>query len=94
MIERKTVEKLAALSRIALTEEEKDSFVDEIDAILGFVGQVEGVKVDSSVPNHILNNVFRADGEPHESGIFTDTLLKEAPETKDGFVKVKKILQQ
>jgi len=94
MIERKTVEKLAALSRIALTEEEKDSFTSEFDAILGFVSHIDAVSVEKAVAEHILTNVFRADGEPHESGIFTDAILREAPETKNGFVKVKKILQQ
>ena len=60
-------------------------FVDEIDAILGFVGQVDGVSVDSSATEHVLTNVFRGDGEPHKSGLFTDAILKEAPETKNRF---------
>jgi len=93
MIERKTIEKLAALSRMALTEEEKDAFTGEIDAILDFVSQVDNAAINLAVPDHIFTNVFREDGEPHESGVYTDAILQETPDTKDGFVKVKKILQ-
>lgn len=40
----------------------------------------------------MLKNVFREDKEPHEPGEYTEKLLKEVPEEKDGYVKVKKIL--
>ncbi|MBU3968650.1 Asp-tRNA(Asn)/Glu-tRNA(Gln) amidotransferase subunit GatC [Patescibacteria group bacterium] len=39
-----------------------------------------------------LRNVMREDKNPQEAGEFSGDLLKEAPNTKDGYVKVKKIL--
>ena len=40
----------------------------------------------------VLRNVMREDKNSHEAGEFTNDLLKEVPETKDRYVKVKKIL--
>lgn len=42
--------------------------------------------------NSGVKNVMREDGEPHEPGKFTAILLKAAPKTEDGYIKVKKIL--
>ncbi len=37
-------------------------------------------------------NVMREDSNPHESGKYTETLLKAAPQREGQYVKVKKIL--
>ncbi len=42
--------------------------------------------------NSGVKNVLREDGEPHESGKFTGSILASAPKTEKGFIKVKKIL--
>lgn len=37
-------------------------------------------------------NVMREDGEPHESGLYTEKLLSAAPQREGQYIKVKKIL--
>lgn len=108
MIERKDVEKLAALARITIPENEIEKVRTDIDAILAYVDQIKeandlaagnmGDNKNASVPTglhnyaSVIKNVMREDGEPHESGKYTDALLKSAPKTADGYIEVKKIL--
>lgn len=87
------IEKLALLARIELSEEEKQKMVKEMDSILGFVDQIQ--KADVNITEREageVRNIMREDGESHESGIYTEDILKEAPKTREGYVEVKKIL--
>ena len=87
------VKKLAELSRLHIEEAEMETLASELEAILGYVEDVKKV-VGASAEGGTspLKNVFRDDGNPHESGIYTDKILKGAPETERGYLKVKKIL--
>ena len=88
------IEKLAQLARIELGDAEKKDLLKDIEEILGFVNQLESVDVSQDGENRIgvPHNVMREDKDPHESGIHTGALLNEAPDHKDGYIKVKKIL--
>ncbi len=93
MISPEDVKKLANLSRLALSDEEVVRFTRDIDAVLGYVGQITKVANSgekSEKPS--VRNVLREDRDPHESGIYTETLLAEAPEREGDSLKVKKIL--
>ncbi|MDP2593196.1 MAG: Asp-tRNA(Asn)/Glu-tRNA(Gln) amidotransferase subunit GatC [bacterium] len=94
MVTREEIQKLAELSRIEVGEDEVEKLRKDIGGILEYVDKIKSapVSVDKEGDKPALRNVFREDGEPHESGKFKDVLLAEAPETEDGFVKVKKIL--
>lgn len=94
MVSIKEIEKLAALARIRVPEEEKEPLRKDIDAILGYVGEIQKVSADlgEAKAKPSLRNVMREDGEPHESGLFTEDLLKAAPEGEGEYFKVKKIL--
>lgn len=94
MIENKDIEKLASLSRIKVTPEEVETFRGEIESILEYVAQVQKVSLPSKRGTGevgIVRNVLREDINPHEGGVHTEVLLKEAPDRQDGFVKVKNI---
>lgn len=87
--------KLARLSRIEMQEEEAEKLSHEFENILSYVAEVKNAvsgAVELSKEDLPLRNVMRDDTEPHESGIHTEALLNEAPESKDGYVVVKKIL--
>ncbi|HET8574736.1 MAG TPA: Asp-tRNA(Asn)/Glu-tRNA(Gln) amidotransferase subunit GatC [Candidatus Paceibacterota bacterium] len=89
----KEIEKLAELSKIDLSEEEKQSLLKEIDSILSYVSDVQKVAGEKTVPipgPHF--NILREDSDPYPPEMFTKAILENAPHTKDGFVKVKKIL--
>ncbi len=94
MISIQEIEKLAELSRIALTTEEKEEFRRNMDSILGYVEQVN--KVSGSLAGGkkagLLRNVMRDDSNPHESGIYTEILVSAAPKREGNYVKTKKIL--
>jgi aspartyl/glutamyl-tRNA(Asn/Gln) amidotransferase C subunit len=95
MIERKDIDKLSALSRLELSEEEKDGLRKDIDAILDYVKQVQEVAGQPRVSrneNTLLKNVMRDDSDPHESGEHTRDLLDMAANTEEDYIKVRKIL--
>lgn len=90
----KGIEKLAELAKIELLEEEKKKLGGEIEAILKYVSEICSIRIDkktvASLDAH--RNIFRVDEGPNETGALTEVLLEEAPRTKDGFIKVKKVL--
>ncbi|MEK7614601.1 MAG: Asp-tRNA(Asn)/Glu-tRNA(Gln) amidotransferase subunit GatC [Patescibacteria group bacterium] len=93
-MKREDIEKLASLSRLELKDEEKDGFLKDFDSILGYVSEIDGVVAE--LPEKEagkLRNVMRADGPEHESGVFSDDLLKNAPTVQDGFIKVKQVFE-
>jgi len=88
---------LAKLARIDLSDEESQRLVGEFEAILNYVGQIKSAspasrKATEDESEYALKNVMRDDGEPHESGIHTEELLKQAPNREGDYIKVKKIL--
>ncbi len=93
MISIQDVEKLANLSRLALTEAEKASFSNEIGAILGYIGQINSLAEQSPKINYSSINVLRDDVVVHGSGEYTHKLIANAPESEGNYVKVKKILE-
>ncbi len=86
--------KLAKLARIEVSAEEAESLSHEFEAILGYVGQVKGITNEElRITNeHPLRNVMREDTNPHESGKFSEAVLKNAPDREENYIKVKKIL--
>ena len=95
MIHEVDIQKLAALSRIELREEEKRSMLPDFEAILAYISEIEtvDVKAEAALPSYSpLKNVMREDGEPHESGLYTDEILREAPRQTRNYIAVKKVL--
>lgn len=95
MIRKQDVEKLAELARIDVAAAEMPALIKDLDAIVEYVSQLDEYDT-SGVPEIVettpIMNAFRADTDPHEAGVFTEAILAEAPDTKDGYVRVKKIL--
>lgn len=86
--------KLARLSRLHLSDAEKEQFKNEIEAILGYVEQLQGVDLGDVKPtNQVtgLENVMRPD-EVKDYGVTPEELLKNAPATQDGLIKVRRVL--
>jgi aspartyl-tRNA(Asn)/glutamyl-tRNA(Gln) amidotransferase subunit C len=88
------VKKLAELSKLELSEEELVSYKEEIEKILGFVEQLKtidtkGVKETSQVSG--LENTSR-DDVIVDYGVSTDDLLANAPDSQDGYIKVRRVL--
>lgn len=86
------IQKLGFLARINVSDKEASVFANDIKNILGFLKQIESVDVGDIPPVHRFVNVVRDDVHPYQAGVFSERILREAPETQDGFIKVKKIL--
>lgn len=82
---------LAKLARIKISDMEAESLSHEFEAILNYVGEVKSISAKSK-EEFAVKNIFREDSEGHESGIYTDKILNEAPGRQGNYIKVKKIL--
>jgi len=93
------VKKLANLSRIDMSDEEMTVIAKDFDPILAYVGQVQealelskSVVQDKKSEDYFLHNIMREDVVTNSSGEYTDSILADAPDTENGFIKVKQIL--
>lgn len=94
-ITREDVEKLADLSRIEMTDAEKEEIQKDLESILGYVSELQEVAAqEPPVAERIgmLKNVMRDDSDPHPERTFTQEIIDSAPMSEGDFVKVKKIL--
>jgi len=92
---REDVLKLARLARLHLSDAEVEQFTGEIGAILQYVEQLQSVNLDGVKPTYQvtgLKNVMRKD-EVKDYGVTPEELLKNAPATENGHIKVKRILE-
>lgn len=95
MITKEDIQNLADLARIEVAEGEIERFRSSIEDILGYISEVRtvsGEEVSNTLEEGTLRNVFREDTEPHQADRFTSGVLKNAPSSEGGYVKVKKIL--
>jgi aspartyl-tRNA(Asn)/glutamyl-tRNA(Gln) amidotransferase subunit C len=93
-LSREDVLKLAALSRLKLTEEEIEKFRNELSEILDYVEILDKVDVAGLEPTYQvtgLKNVTRQD-EVKDYQAKPDNLLKIAPSVQDNQYKVKRVL--
>ena len=87
--------KLATLARVEIAPAEAESLSHEFDTILSYVGEVKAVGAEmkpQTKENTPLRNILREDENAHESGIYTEAILKGAPSREGQYIKVKKIL--
>lgn len=93
-LSKEQVEHVAALARIGISDEEKKKFQEDLGAVLDYVDSLAEVDVAGVEPTaHItgLENETRPD-ENGSSHADVKALTDMVPETKDGYVKVKKVL--
>ncbi len=88
------VKHVANLARLAITEEEAQKFTTQLDAIISFAELLNEVDTDNVEPtSHVLDmkNVMREDIPG--SGLPREEVLKNAPDQKDGQIKVPAIIE-
>jgi aspartyl/glutamyl-tRNA(Asn/Gln) amidotransferase C subunit len=88
------VRALAELARLDVSDAEVAKLEKEIPDILKFVEQIQNVAGEVKTTSPELRNVMRADNTPHESGIYTERLLKAAPKSEKGRVVVKQVISR
>jgi aspartyl-tRNA(Asn)/glutamyl-tRNA(Gln) amidotransferase subunit C len=91
---REDVLKLARLARLHLTDEEVEAFRVELSEVLQYVAMLNDVDVTGLEPTTQvtgLKNVMRAD-KVIDYGVSPADLLRLAPKTQDGQIKVKRMI--
>lgn len=93
-LSREDVLKLARLARLQLTDEEVEAFRKELSEVLNYVAQLDDVDVAGLEPTAQvtgLKNVMR-DDTVIDYGVSPHELLRLAPRTQDGHIKVKRMI--
>jgi len=88
------IEKVARLARLELTEEEKVTFGNQLEQILNYMEQLNGLDTTGVEPtSHAIpiSNVFKED-EVNPS-FPQKEVLAIAPDEEDGHFKVPKIIE-
>ncbi len=92
-IDNEQIKKVANMARLRIDDSELEGFSTDFDAIINYIDQISSVDVgDISSFQSRVKNVMREDDNAYEVDQFTDGILANAPETKDGYIKVKKVL--
>lgn len=94
-ITRDDVAKLAALSSLQLDESEVEGLQADLQAILGYVEQLDELDTNGVEPSYQvtgLTNVFRADVVEVARDTSGQSLVQLAAESLDNQVKVPKVL--
>ncbi|RME64672.1 MAG: Asp-tRNA(Asn)/Glu-tRNA(Gln) amidotransferase subunit GatC [Nitrospirae bacterium] len=93
-VTREEVEHIAGLARLALSEEEKALYQEQLSKILQYIEQLRELDTSDVPPtSHVvpLKNVFRED-EPGES-LPVEEALANAPDRWKNFYRVPKIIE-
>lgn len=94
-----TVKKVASLARIAVTDEQAEKLVPELNNILGWVEQLGEVDVSgvepmtAVIPNHLRLREDAANADPLTGGNVRDKVLANAPQAEHGFFAVPKVIE-
>ena len=98
-IDSSTVKKVASLARIAVTDDEAERLVPELNNILGWVEQLGRVDVSgvepmtAVIPNHLRLRGDVVNADPLTGGNVRDKVLANAPQAEHGFFAVPKVIE-
>ncbi len=93
-ISRLEVEHVARLARLALKDDELEALTGQMDAILGYVEQLNELNTDGILPTaHAvpMENAFRPDQVKPSIG--ADKALQNAPDADNSCFRVPKIIE-
>jgi aspartyl-tRNA(Asn)/glutamyl-tRNA(Gln) amidotransferase subunit C len=89
-----TVRRIAHLARIAVQEGEIEHLRGEINAILGWVEQLQEVKVEGVEPmTSVTPMQLRMRNDKVTDGGYPERVLANAPQTEDGYFVVPKVVE-
>lgn len=93
-MDKEEIKRLAALARVAVTDEEAEGYAKDTSDILGYVAQLNEAAAEpvGVVDDAFVQSILRDDVVTNEPGSKKEVLLSSAAQSRDGFVQVKKIL--
>lgn len=89
-ITKKSLEHLADLARLELSEKEEENFLKDLESILGHFKELESLDTSNVQPmtgGTSLKNVLR-DDEAHQSSLPAAPVVDAFPEKDKGYLKV------
>ncbi|MBH9988514.1 MULTISPECIES: Asp-tRNA(Asn)/Glu-tRNA(Gln) amidotransferase subunit GatC [Bartonella] len=90
----KTVKRVARLSRIAVKDDEAERMAKELNAILGFVEQLDEVNVDNVEPlTSVIPMTLRTREDVVTDGNKAADIVANAPLSEDNFFLVPKVIE-
>lgn len=88
------VKKIAGLARIAMSEDEAEALVPELNGILQWVEQLGEVDVAGVEPmTAVIPNSLRLREDVVNDGDVRDKILANAPQAEHGFFAVPKVIE-
>lgn len=89
-----TVKRVARLARIAVTPEEAEMMRDQLNAILGFVAQLDEVDIEAVEPmTSVVEMEMKMRADVVSDGGKTADIIANAPLSEDGFFMVPKVVE-
>ncbi|MBH9982663.1 Asp-tRNA(Asn)/Glu-tRNA(Gln) amidotransferase subunit GatC [Bartonella sp. B10834G6] len=90
----KTVKRVARLSRIAVKDDEAERMANELNAILGFIEQLDEVNVDNVEPlTSVIPMTLRTREDVVTDGNKAFDIVANAPLSEDNFFLVPKVIE-
>jgi len=95
IIDEKTVDYVAKLSRVSLSEKEIAQYSKQLEGILDYINKLNEIDTKKTPPTShpldSLKNVFRKDAV--KKSLTQEESLKNAPNRKDDFFSVPRIIE-
>lgn len=94
MLTQDEVQHIALLARIGITEEEREKYQKDLARVLDFFHELKSVVTEQPAIDEQgaeVSGVVRTDRAESFDVSGRETILKNVPATKDGFVKVKSV---
>ncbi|MEP2235642.1 MAG: Asp-tRNA(Asn)/Glu-tRNA(Gln) amidotransferase subunit GatC [Alteripontixanthobacter sp.] len=98
-VDKQQVAKIASLARIAMSDDELERMVPELNNILGWVEQLGEVDVSgvepmtAVIPNALRLRADEVDADPKTGGDRREDVLANAPAAEHGFFGVPKVIE-
>ena len=98
-VDKQQVAKIASLARIAMSDDELERMVPELNNILGLVeqlGEVDTAGVEpmtAVIPNTLRLRADEVDADPKTGGNRREDVLANAPAAEHGFFGVPKVIE-
>ena len=89
-----TINKIAKLARIRLSEKEADEFLKDINSILDWVEQLNEVNTDKVEPlTNISSSALTKRRDENQDINSSDEILQNSPDKLEGYFAVPKVVE-
>lgn len=87
-----TVDHVARLAHLSLTDEERSTFTRQLDEILAYAESIQALDTEGVEPmSHAHTSASLRADEP-APGLARDTVMADAPDAQDGLFRVPRVI--